>query len=121
MRALERDPADRFPDAASMRDELEDFLAEVTPPRGRISSPVFRPDDSSPTPPTPSRGTRPTSPSGASGLTQRKTAASAAPGPDVTTIVTPVVAPGPGGVPFAAHAEAPVARRPSRRLGWLAL
>ncbi|HXM76756.1 MAG TPA: serine/threonine-protein kinase, partial [Thermoanaerobaculia bacterium] len=73
MRALERDPEQRFPDAASMRDELEGFLAEVTPPRFRMSSPVFRPDDSSPTRVTPLHGTTPTSSSRASAATPRGT------------------------------------------------
>src|SRR6266542_5828930 len=73
MRALERDPEQRFPDAASMRDELEGFLAEVTPPRFRMSSPVFRPDDSTPTRATPLHGTTPTSSSRASAATPRGT------------------------------------------------
>ncbi|HMF07605.1 MAG TPA: protein kinase, partial [Thermoanaerobaculia bacterium] len=33
MRALERDPALRYPDAPSMREALEDFVTDVTPPR----------------------------------------------------------------------------------------
>ncbi len=33
MRALERDPDARFPDALSMREALEDFVTDVTPPR----------------------------------------------------------------------------------------
>src|SRR6266567_1840929 len=123
MRALERDPEQRFPDAASMRDELEGFLAEVTPPRFRMSSPVFRPDDSTPTRVTPVHGTTPASSSRASAATPRATAPSrATEGSDIPTVVTSAAAPAPpiSGSPPVIAPPPPEGRR-SLGLGWLAL
>ena len=115
MRALERDPAQRFPDAASMRDELEGFLAEVTPPRFRMSSPVFRPDDSTPTRVTPFHGTTPTSSTPHGTVPPR-----ALEGSDIPTVVTSAAAAAPPVSP-PSTGPPPPARRRSLGLGWLAL
>ena len=122
MRALERMPEQRFPDAASMRDELEGFLAEVTPVRTRLSSLISRPDDATPTGVTPARATTPTSGSHPSFTPSRGTVPpDSFAGPDAPTLATP--APLPAVSPDAAlPPEAPPGTaRPSQRLGWVAL
>jgi len=118
MRALERDPEQRFPDAASMRDELEGFLAEVTPPRFRMSSSAFRPDDSTPTRVTPFHGTTPASSSRASAATPRGTVPPrATEGTDIPTVVTS----GAAAPPISVSPSPPTERRRALGLGWLAL
>ncbi|HKD12546.1 MAG TPA: protein kinase, partial [Thermoanaerobaculia bacterium] len=70
MRALERDPALRFPDAPSMREALEDFVTDVTPPRVTkgSSTGTRRATGTGPVPgsipPTPPMGVSPTPPAG---------------------------------------------------------
>jgi eukaryotic-like serine/threonine-protein kinase len=49
MRSLERDAALRYLDATAMREELESFLVDVTPPRVRLSTAAARADGTTPT------------------------------------------------------------------------
>jgi eukaryotic-like serine/threonine-protein kinase len=106
MRALERDPEQRFADAVSMRDELEDFVTDVTPPRTRISVLTRLAEDVTPrqtlTPALPASGAADASGAGV------EPAGGAAPLP-----------PSPVPPPVAAALPPPAARL--RRLGWIAL
>jgi len=49
MRSLERDITVRYPDAEAMRDDLQAFLQDVTPPRIRLSASAVRADSPTPT------------------------------------------------------------------------
>jgi eukaryotic-like serine/threonine-protein kinase len=49
MRSLEKDVTLRYPDAETMREDLQSFLQDVTPPRVRLSAGAVRGDSPTPT------------------------------------------------------------------------
>src|SRR5262249_38334034 len=49
MRSLQRDVTLRYPDAEAMREDLQSFLQDVTPPRVRLSASAVRGDSPTPT------------------------------------------------------------------------
>ena len=111
MCVLERDPARRFSDAVTMREELEGFVTDVTPPRTRISALTRLADDTAPP-----QAVTPAPPSGEASRVGE------------TGVQPPAAAPSP---PIPAHAPgavAPTAPAPPgplnlrvRRLGWIAV
>jgi TonB family protein len=104
MRALERDPEQRYPDALSMREDLEGFLADITPIRTtRFSVPVRRLDEAPPTP---------------AGTTPPRAAGTIPPdGAPTPSSLPPVSTPPVGPVPRVPPAAAATGRL--RRLGWI--
>jgi eukaryotic-like serine/threonine-protein kinase len=110
MRSLERDAADRYADAAAMRDEFESFLVDVTPPRVRLSGTATRADKPTPTGfPTPTPGYTPprAMPASPDAPTQVSGPASALPAPPPIARVPPVP-PAPPQPPMASVPPAPL-------------
>ncbi len=117
MRALERDPAERLPDALSMREALEDFVTDVTPPRTTRSSTATRrgaepTPTSAPTPMADGGADEPTIPSGSLGALAPTPKA-----PPPTPIPPPPSSPP---SPGSRSVAPPVTRASRARVGWIA-
>ncbi|HEX7251254.1 MAG TPA: protein kinase, partial [Thermoanaerobaculia bacterium] len=99
MRSLERDVTLRYPDAEAMREDLQSFLQDVTPPRVRLSASAVRGDSPTPTGVTmrtPSRAT-PLSTSYARTPTPRATTPPPPPATTPTATPMPPQPPAPAG------------------------